>query len=150
MVPGLDGRKMSKSYGNTIELFAPDKEVRAKVMSIVTDSASVAEPKDPSASNLYSILRLFCTKEEQQAWADRFRAGGLGYGEVKKAILERFMERFGPARKRRLELEAEPGYVEEVLLRGAERAREVTRPLVREVREAVGIPNATHLQGKPS
>jgi len=141
VVPGRDGRKMSKSYGNTIELFAPEGEVRAQVMSIVTDSASVAEPKDPAASNLFAILRLFCSPEEQAAWAERFRAGGLGYGEVKKAILAKFLERFGAARKRRLELEAEPAYVEQVLAQGAERARAVARPLVREVRDAVGIPN---------
>ncbi|MBI3464257.1 MAG: tryptophan--tRNA ligase [Planctomycetes bacterium] len=141
VVPGRDGRKMSKSYDNTIELFASDKEVRGQVMSIVTDSATVAEPKDPTRSNLYAILRLFCTAEEQTAWADRFRAGGLGYGEVKKAILEKFMERFGEARRRRQELTKRPDYVEEVLRQGAERARQVGRPLVRQVRDAAGIPN---------
>ena len=140
VVPGRDGRKMSKSYGNTIELFASDKEVRAQIFSIVTDSASVEEPKDPARSNLYAILRLFCTPEEQSVWADRFRAGGLGYGDVKKAILEAFMQRFADARRRRRDLESQPDYVEAVLRRGAERAREVTLPLVRRVREAAGIP----------
>jgi tryptophanyl-tRNA synthetase len=141
VVPGRDGRKMSKSYGNTIELFASEKEVRAQVMSIVTDSASVQEPKDPGTSNLFAILRLFCSPEEQAEWADRFRTGGLGYGEVKKAILHKFLERFGPARQRRGELARQPDFVEDVLRRGAERAREVARPLVQEVRAAVGIPN---------
>jgi tryptophanyl-tRNA synthetase len=141
VVPGRDGRKMSKSYGNTIELFASDKEVRSQIFSIVTDSASVQEPKDPTQSNLYAILKLFCTPEEQSAWADRFRAGGLGYGDVKQAILEAFMGCFEGARRRRRELESQPDYVEAVLRRGAERAREVTAPLVKRVREAAGIPN---------
>jgi tryptophanyl-tRNA synthetase len=141
VVPGRDGRKMSKSYGNTIELFAKDKEVRTQIYSIVTDSASVAEPKDPGRSNLYAVLKLFCTPEEQSSWEDRFRAGGLGYGEVKKAIYEKFMDRFAAARRRRMELENQPEYVESVLLRGAEKAREVGVPLVKQVRDAAGIPN---------
>jgi tryptophanyl-tRNA synthetase len=90
---------------------------------------------------LYGILKLFCTPQEQQQWSDRFRAGGLGYGEVKKAILERFMDRFGSARCRRQELENEPEYVEMALRKGAEEARAVGLPLVRQVRDAVGIAN---------
>ncbi len=140
-VPGRDGRKMSKSYNNTIELFASEKDVRQQIFSIVTDSASVAEPKDPERSILYAILKLFCDSETQAAWADRFRSGGLAYGEVKKAIFELFMQRFGPARKRRKQLEHQPEYLEEVLKRGVEQARKVALPLLRQVREAVGIPN---------
>ena len=142
VVPGRDGRKMSKSYGNTIELFASEKEARNQIYSIVTDSATVAEPKDPEKSNLYGILKLFCTPQEQAAWADRFRAGGLGYGDVKKGIFEKFMERFGPARRRREELEKQPDFVEQALRRGVEKARAVGVPLVRQVRDATGIPNA--------
>ncbi len=142
VVPGRDGRKMSKSYGNTIELFAQDNEVRNQIFSITTDSASVAEPKDPEKSNLYAILKLFCTPEESEAWADRFRCGGLSYSKVKQAILDAFMQCFGSARARRRELEREPELVETVLRRGAEQARMLTRPLLREVREAVGIPNS--------
>ena len=142
VVPGRDGRKMSKSYGNTIELFAPDNEVRSQIFSITTDSASVAESKDPERSNLYAILKLFCTSEKSQAWADRFRRGGLSYREVKEAILDAFMQHFGPARARRRELEKQPEMVESVLRRGAEEARMLTRPLLREVRQAVGIPDS--------
>ena len=142
VVPGRDGRKMSKSYGNTIELFVPEKEVKSQIYSIVTDSATVAEPKDPDKSNLFAILKLFCTAVEQQTWADRFRAGGLGYGEVKKAIFDKFMERFGAARRRREELAKQPDFVESVLRRGAEKARTVGVPLVRQVRNAAGIPNS--------
>jgi tryptophanyl-tRNA synthetase len=141
VVPGRDGRKMSKSYGNTIELFASEKDARSQIYSIVTDSATVAEPKDPEKSNLYGILKLFCTAQEQQEWSDRFRAGGLGYGEVKKAIFDRFMDRFGPARRRRQKLENEPEYVEMALRNGADKARQVGVPLVRQVRDAVGIVN---------
>jgi tryptophanyl-tRNA synthetase len=141
VVPGLDGRKMSKSYGNTIELFAGDDEVRKQIFSITTDSAAVAAPKDPDSSNLFAILKLFCTPAEAAAWAERFRRGGLSYREVKQAVFEAFMKRFGPARARRRELENEPDFVEGILRRGAEQARTVTRVLLRQVREAVGIPN---------
>jgi tryptophanyl-tRNA synthetase len=140
-VPGRDGRKMSKSYNNTIELFAQEKEVRNQIYSIVTDSATVAESKDPDKSMLYAILKLFCTSEEQAYWQDRFRSGGLGYGEVKKAIFERFMDKFGPARARRKQLESQPEFVDAILKRGVDQARKAGLPLVRKVREAVGIPN---------
>jgi tryptophanyl-tRNA synthetase len=92
---------MSKSYNNTIELFADDDEVRSQIFSIMTDSATVAEPKDPDQSNLYAILKLFCTGEAIEEWADRFRRGGLSYREVKQAIFDLFMEKLGPARQRR-------------------------------------------------
>jgi tryptophanyl-tRNA synthetase len=140
-VPGRDGRKMSKSYNNTIGLFAKEDELRQQIFSIVTDSASVKEPKDPDRSVLYSILELFCDAKTQAYWADRFRSGGLGYREVKQAIYDKFMEKFGPARARREELLSRPEYLDQILKRGVEQAREVALPLVREVREAVGIPN---------
>ncbi len=141
VVPGRDGRKMSKSYSNTIELFASDEELRRQIFSIVTDSATVAEPKDPEKSALYAILKLFCTPDEQAHWADRFRRGGLSYREVKQAIFDHFMKLFGPARERRKELASRPDYVEEILRRGVEQARSVSSPLMRQVRDAVGIPH---------
>lgn len=140
-VPGRDGRKMSKSYNNTIGLFAADDEVKQQIFSIVTDSATVAEPKDPEKSVLYAILKLFCDAETQAYWADRFRSGGLGYREVKQAIFDKFMEKFGPARARREELVRHPEYVEEILKRGAEQARQISLPLVKQVRDAMGIRN---------
>ncbi len=118
---------MSKSYNNTIELFAKEEEVRQQIYSIVTDSASVAEPKDPDKSMLYAILKLFCNLEEQAYWQDRFRSGGLGYREVKQAIFDRFMEKFGPARARRKQLESQPEYVDEILKRGVESSPEGQR-----------------------
>lgn len=141
VVPGRDGRKMSKSYNNTIELFAAEDELRRQIWSIVTDSSKVSEPKDPDKNALYAILKLFCTSEERLEWEDRFRRGGLGYKEVKQAIFDHFMELFGPARARRAELEKRPEYVEEVLRHGLERAKKIAHPLVREVRDAVGIYN---------
>jgi tryptophanyl-tRNA synthetase len=141
IVPGRDGRKMSKSYGNAIELFAKEEEVRQQIYSIVTDSASLAEPKDPERSTLYAILQLFCDSETQAYWADRFRSGGLGYREVKQAIFDLYMKKFEPMRARRRELENQPEYVDEVLKRGVEQARRIAQPLLRKVREAVGIPN---------
>jgi len=140
-VPGRDGRKMSKSYSNTIGLFAKEDELRQQIFSIVTDSASVAEPKDPDRSVLYAILKLFCDAQTQEYWTDRFRSGGLGYREVKQAIFDKFMEKFGPARARREELAKQPEFVENVLKRGVDQARKIALPLVRQVRDSMGIRN---------
>jgi len=140
-VPGRDGRKMSKSYNNTIELFAKEEEIRQQIYSIVTDSASVKEPKDPDSSMLYAILKLFCDAETQAYWADRFRSGGLGYREVKQAIFDLYMQQFEPIRRRREQLDQQPEYIDEVLKRGVEQARKIALPLLKKVREAVGIPN---------
>ena len=141
VVPGRDGQKMSKSYNNTIELFAPEDVVKQQIFSIVTDSAALNDPKDPDNSALYAILKLFCSEDEQAYWADRFRSGGLGYREVKQAIFDMYMQTFAPLRARRAELEKHPEYINEVLREGAEKARKVARPLVREARVAMGIPN---------
>ena len=140
-IPGRDGRKMSKSYNNAIEMFAPEKEVRQQIFSIVPDSAAVEDPKDPDTSVLYSLLKLFCDAETRQYWAERFSSGGLGYGEVKKEIFGLFMDTFGPARKRREQLGDQPDYLDEILKQGVNRAREIGLPLVKQVRDAVGIPN---------
>ena len=140
-VPGRDGRKMSKSYANTIELFAPDDEVRQQIFSIVTDSASLAEPKDPERSVLYAVLKLFCDSSAREYWEDRFRKGGLGYREVKQAIFDLFMNKFGAIREKRRQLEQEPELVDEVLKKGVDQARRIALPLVRQVRDAVGIRN---------
>jgi tryptophanyl-tRNA synthetase len=140
-IPGRDGRKMSKSYNNAIELFAPEKEVRQQIFSIVTDSASVEDSKDPETSVLFSILKIFCDADTQASWANRFRSGGLGYGEVKKEIFSLFMDKFGPARRRRQELGNQPEYLDEILKKGVGQARKIAQPLLKQVRDAVGIPN---------
>jgi tryptophanyl-tRNA synthetase len=140
-IPGRDGRKMSKSYNNTIELFAKDEDVKQQIFSIVTDSASVAESKDPDKSMLYAILKLFCDSKTQEYWTDRFRSGGLGYREVKQAILDRYMEKFASIRERRKQLDNQPDYIEEVLKKGVEQARKIASSLLKQVRDAVGIRN---------
>jgi tryptophanyl-tRNA synthetase len=141
VVPGLDGQKMSKSYGNTIDLFGPETSVRKKIMSITTDSTPVEEPKPKSGSALYQLLRLFAPADER-SWVERvFDEGGTGYGDMKKRLFEYYMERFGPARTRYEELRANPDEVEQVLSAGVATARETAAPLMDEVRRAVGISN---------
>ncbi|GMV38730.1 MAG: tryptophan--tRNA ligase [Myxococcales bacterium] len=138
-VPGLDGQKMSKSYGNTIDLFAAPKVARKAIMSIVTDSTPVEDPKDPERCNAFAILKLLVSAEEAAAWAERYRTGPLGYGEVKLRIFERYGEVFGPARERREALAADPDMVEDILIDGARRAREVAVGVMDAAREACGI-----------
>jgi tryptophanyl-tRNA synthetase len=139
VVPGTDGRKMSKIYENTIEMFASKATLRKQVMGIVTDSTPVEEPKDPDGSNLFALWKLFANEPEQAEMAQRFRRGGLGYGELKKDLLERLLAHFGEARERRGELARDSRRVEAVLRDGAERARETAVPLMEEVRRATGI-----------
>lgn len=139
VVPGLDGRKMSKSYNNTIELFAPAAATRKAIQRIVTDSKTVAEPKDPAACNVFALYKLFATEAEQEAMAARYRAGGLGYGEVKQALFEKFTAAFEPFRRRREELQQNPPAVERILQRGAERSRAELNKTLKAARAAVGI-----------
>ena len=142
VIPGTDGAKMSKAYGNTIELFADEKQVRKQIMGIVTDSTPVEDPKDPEGSALFDLWCLLASPAECEEMAERFRSGGLGYGEVKKDLVSRVLDYFGPARERRAALSKDPGAVEEVLRRGAGRARETARPLVEEARRASGLGSA--------
>ena len=142
-VPGTDGQKMSKSYGNTIEIFAEGKALQKTVMNIVTDSKTVAEPKDPESSNVFALYSLFATDEERAALAARYRAGGMGYGEAKKALLEKIDTYFKSAREKRKQLAQDPQAVEDVLKQGAQRARAEARQTMALVREAVGMkPNS--------
>lgn len=138
VVPGTDGRKMSKSYDNTLRMFWPQKKLKKAVMSIVTDSTPVEDPKDPDQP-VFQLWNLFATPAERREMAERARAGGLGYGDVKKALLERILETFGPMRERREALAQQPGLVEEVLAQGAGRARELAAPVVAAAREAAGL-----------
>ena len=138
-VPGIDGRKMSKTVGNGIEMFAPDKKLRSQIMSIVTDSKGVAEPKDPEGNTIFQLYALFANPEEKAALADAFRRGGVGYGDAKKALHEKVLAYFGPAREKRRALEARPDTVEDILRDGAKRAREATAELMDDVREAAGL-----------
>jgi tryptophanyl-tRNA synthetase len=138
-IRGLDGRKMSKSYDNTIELFAEEKVLRKKVMSIVTDSTPVEEPKDPANSAILDLYRLFASEAGVSDMRGRFLSGGTGYGEFKKRLFEAIWTYFEPMRRRRAELEADPGYVDRVLEAGAERANALAGETVRKVRQATGL-----------
>ncbi len=142
-VPGIDGQKMSKSYNNTIDLFAEGKPLQKTVMSIVTDSTPVEAPKDPESCNVFALYSLFAAEEEKAALAARYRAGGMGYGEAKKMLLEKINTYFAPARERRKHLAAHPEEVEAVLLRGAQRARAEARQTMSLVRQAVGMKSAS-------
>ncbi len=139
VVPGVDGRKMSKSYGNTIDLFGPEKAIRKRIMSIVTDSTPVEQPKPTEDSGLYQLLKLFAPAGDQ-GWVEAaFRDGGVGYGDMKKRLLSYYLDTFGEARRRFDELMDDPAEVERVLAAGAGKARETAAPLMDEVRRIVGI-----------
>ncbi|MDA3873831.1 MAG: tryptophan--tRNA ligase [Kiritimatiellae bacterium] len=139
IVPGVDGQKMSKSYGNTIDIFGPPKQVRKTIMKVVTDSAALEDPKDPDTCNVFALYKLFADEAEQQALADRYRGGGMGYGEAKKALADKVEGFFGPYREKRAELERNPEQVEAVLLDGASRARKAIKPVLSAARKAVGL-----------
>src|SRR5262249_27305595 len=138
-VPGTDGQKMSKSYGNTIEIFAEGKPLKKAVMGIVTDSTPVEAPKDPDKDTVFALYGLFATEAERAALAERYRAGGMGYGEAKGMLLAKIEEHFGPAREKRKQLAADPAAVEAVLQAGAERARAEARKTMDLVRRAAGF-----------
>ncbi|HPR64411.1 MAG TPA: tryptophan--tRNA ligase [Thermoanaerobaculia bacterium] len=139
VVPGVDGQKMSKSYGNTIEIFSEGKALKQAVMSIVTDCAPVEAPKDPDTNNVYNLLKLFAAKEETSEWAEKFRKGGLKYSDVKKRLIELINLEFGEARERRKEISARKGFVEDVLASGVNRVRPIARETLSRARVACGL-----------
>ena len=139
IVPGLDGQKMSKSYGNTIEIFADEKVFRKKIMGLVTDSTPVESPKDPTDSTILALYRLVASAEDVSHMEDEFRAGGVGYGDFKKRLFCAMWEYFAPMRKRREEIQGEKGYVDDVLAHGARQARAAAGHVMQRVREAVGL-----------
>jgi len=139
VVPGLDGQKMSKSYGNTIDIFGPEKPIRKRIMSLVTDSTPVEDPKPKEGSALYQLLKIFAPAEERPWVEAAFDEGGVGYGDMKKKLFEFFVATFRGARQRYDELMADPAEVDRILAAGADRARETVAPLMDDVRTAVGI-----------
>ena len=139
VVPGLDGQKMSKSYNNTIEIFGNPKAIRKKIMGMPTDCKTLEEPKDPDTCNVFALYKLFSTKAQQEEMAERYRAGNYGYGHAKQALFDAYMDFFAPMRKRREELEADPGYVESVLKTSAEKAKAVAQETLLQVQKAVGL-----------
>ena len=139
VVPGVDGRKMSKSYDNTIPLFGSEKAMRKRCMSVVTDSTPLEEPKDADACNVFALYRLVADDDQVEAMRANYEGGNYGYGHAKQALFERLWEYFEPMREKRRELEADPDAVERVLCDGAARARELADETLARVRRAVGL-----------
>src|SRR5438045_1778069 len=139
VVPGLDGQKMSKSYGNNIDIFGDEKETRKRVMSIVTDSTPVDAPKDPAKSIIFKLYSLVASKDEIAKMRDQFLKGGAGYGDFKKQLFDKLWEYFAAMRKRREEILSDKSYIDNVLARGAERANGVADQVMQRVRNAVGL-----------
>lgn len=138
-VPGTDGEKMSKSYDNTIEIFESGKKLKKKVMSIKTDSTAVEDPKDPENCSVFTLYKLFASESDQNELAERYRAGGMGYGDAKKTLLEASNAYFADARAKRDELAADMSYVEDVLRAGADKARRKGQEVLDRVRSACGL-----------
>jgi tryptophanyl-tRNA synthetase len=141
VVPGVDGRKMSKSYANTLRMFWPEKQLRKAIMAIVTDSSPVEAPKNTDQA-LFQLWSLFATRDEREALFSRAAAGGMGYGEVKKDLAERALAYFAPMRARREALAQERDLVEDVLADGVKRARALATPVFEAARAAAGVGRA--------
>src|SRR5216110_20319 len=139
VVPGIDGQKMSKSYGNNIDIFGEEKETRKRVMSIVTDSTPVEASKDPEKSTIVQLYSLFASKDELANMREKFKKGGTGYGDFKKELFEKLWEYFAPMRKRREEILRDKSCVDNVLVQGAKRANEIADQVMERVRAAVGL-----------
>lgn len=139
VVPGLDGQKMSKSYGNTIPLFAEDAEIEKLCMSVVTDSLAPEEKKDPETSNIFNIHKLFLSEEEIKELAEKYRAGGLGYKDAKMMLAESVKKFIAPLREKRKQIAADTEYVDSILKAGAEKANKIAQEKLLEIRSRVGI-----------
>lgn len=138
-IPGLDGRKMSKSYDNVIPIFEQPKALRKHVMRIVTDSTPVEDPKDPDSCNVFALYRLFANAEQAEQLALRYRAGGMGYGEAKQELFELLEEQLSGPRERYEQLRVDTAHIDEILAEGARRARELALPVFDVLRDAAGI-----------
>jgi len=138
-VPGIDGQKMSKSYGNNIDIFGDEKEMRKRVMSIVTDSAAMDAPKDPEQSTIFKLYSLVASKDEIADMREQFVKGATGYGDFKKQLFDKLWQYFAPMRKRREEILNDKSYIDDVLAHGAKRANEIAKQVMKRVREAVGL-----------
>ncbi len=139
IVPGTDGQKMSKSYGNTIEMFAEDSVLKKQIMNIITNSTPLEESKNPDTCNVYNIFKVFVDKSKSIEMADKLKAGGYGYGHAKKELLEAVHTFFDPMRQKRAELAKNMDFVEKVLKEGSEKARSVAIETIKEVKKTVGL-----------
>jgi tryptophanyl-tRNA synthetase len=139
IVPGTDGRKMSKSYGNTIPIFGEGKPLKKTIMSIQTDSTPLEDPKDPENDNVFALIKLFASKDQQEEIAGNYRAGGYGYGHAKNELLGFIKEYFGEAHEKRKQLEQDLDYVKDVLAEGGRKARLRAEQVMEPIREVTGI-----------
>ena len=140
-VPGIDGQKMSKSYGNDLGIFEPEKKLRKKVMSIITDSQGVDDPKEPEGNTIVDLFKLVASEEKVEEMAEKMRSSGIGYGygHAKQELYEAILEHFADARTRRTELVNNPVKVEEILHEGARKIRPVVEETMEAVHNALGI-----------
>ena len=139
VIPGLDGRKMSKSYDNTIPLFLPEKKFRKVINQIVTNSQDVSEPKDPDTCNVFSLYKLFAPKEKQEVLAARYRAGGMGWGEAKGELFELLNTMIKPMREKYDALMADKGYIDRKLQEGAAKARVLAAEKIAFIKKEAGF-----------
>lgn len=136
---GMDGRKMSKSYGNTIPLFIPEKKLKKMLNKIVTNSQGVEEAKDPETCTVFNLFKLFSTAEQQETLAKRYRDGGMGWGDAKGALFEAINKTIGPFRERYDELMADKSVIDKILAEGAEKARVISRAKIQMLRKEIGV-----------
>lgn len=138
-IPGIDGQKMSKSYNNVIGIFESDKILEKKIKKIVTDSKNIEDKKDPESCNIFSLYKLFSNADEQKELAKNYYAGGMGYGYAKNSLLKKINQYFEPMREKRLELEADNDYIEDILKNGAKKASLIASDVLKNVKTAVGL-----------
>ncbi len=139
VVPGIDGQKMSKSYGNTIPLFGEEKEIKKRVMQIVTDSTPLEDPKKPETCNVFTLCKLFLSNEELANLEDRYRSGGMGYGHAKTMLWEAMQKTFTPMWEKKRELDQKPDFIKSVLVEGTKKANAIAQKKLVEVFEIVGL-----------
>jgi len=139
VIPGLDGRKMSKSYDNYIGLFETEKKLKKKVMKIVTDSLGVEDKKDPESCNVFKLYKLFADSNQQQILAEKYRAGGMGYGEAKLDLFEVMNQELAPLRESYEDWMSRPDDLEDVLRSGAQKARKEASATMSQLRAALGV-----------
>ena len=138
-IPGIDGQKMSKSYNNVIGIFESDEILDKKVKKIITDSKNIEDKKDPDSCNIFSLYKLFSNPDEQRELANNYYAGGMGYGYAKDILLKKINQYFEPIREKRLELESDYDYVEDILKDGAQKASLIASDVLKNVKAAVGL-----------
>ena len=138
-IPGIDGQKKSKSYNNVIVIFESDEILDKKVKKIITDSKNIEDKKDPDSCNIFSLYKLFSNADEQRELANNYYAGGMGYGYAKDILLKKINQYFEPMREKRLELESDYDYVEDILKDGAQKASLIASDVLKNVKAAVGL-----------